>query len=270
MAQRYALAGPARLAGRIGLIQSRAVSAGTRTGFDPIHQSQLLARRVVGLLRRRGAEPDGGAEKTITADARARRFEQGERQLAGLAARIERQTGATLTERVALDFGCGFGRLALPLAEKCQFVYGLDILPNVLERGAEFARERNLTNMEWMDAGRLPELAGRYDLAISHWVFQHIPPREGERIFATIVRGLRPGGVAALHFTVRPEHPWRELLRSFDLRYAYQLVHSYSVNRLARILVREGVNEWAVQWHTSGTQNETRPYPSITLYFRKD
>lgn len=250
------------------VIQSRAVSAGT--GFDPVRQSQLLARSVAGLLRRRGAGRDGSSAD-ITAEARERRFDQGEKQLAGLVAEIEAHTGVSVRGRRALDYGCGFGRLAIPLAQRSEHVYGLDIMPEVLAKGAELARERNVSNIEWMDAGRLDELAGRYDLVISHWVFQHIPTREGERIFATILRGLAPGGVGAVHFSVRPEHPVRELLRDPDLGYAYTIVNSYSLNRLARLLAQAGISKWLVRWHTSAAQHEARrPLPSVTLIFRKD
>jgi 2-polyprenyl-3-methyl-5-hydroxy-6-metoxy-1,4-benzoquinol methylase len=244
------------------------VSAGT--GFDPVRQSQLLTRSVLGLLRRRGAGRDG-SNVTLSEDARARRFDQGEKQLAGLAAEIEAHTGVGLSGRRALDYGCGFGRLAIPLAERSEYVYGLDILPEVLKKGAELARERGVQNIEWMEAGRLEELAGRYDLVISHWVFQHIPTREGERIFAAILRGLQPGGVGAVHFSTRPEHPVRELLRDPSPGYAYNIMNAYSLNRLARLLAEAGVGKWLVRWHTSAAQqHEARqPLPSVTLIFRK-
>jgi SAM-dependent methyltransferase len=248
------------------VIQSRAVSAGP--GFDPVHQSQLLARSLAARLRRGGDPPTGGG---MSADSLERRFDQGEKQLAGLLPEIEAHTGVTLNGRRVLDYGCGFGRLAIPLAERSEHVYGLDVLPEVLEHGARLARERNLTNTDWMDAGRLADVAGQYDFVISHWVFQHIPTREGERIFATILRGLRAGGVGAVHFSVRPAHPLRELLRRPDLTYAYNVVNSYSLDRLGRVLAEAGIEKWTVRWHTSAAQHEARrPLPSVTLIFRKD
>jgi 2-polyprenyl-3-methyl-5-hydroxy-6-metoxy-1,4-benzoquinol methylase len=243
------------------------VSAGT--GFDPVRRSQLLARSVVVRLRRGGER--AGSNLDFGEEARERRFDQGEKQLAGLTAEIEAHTGATLEGRRVLDYGAGFGRLAIPIAERAGYVYGLDILPEVLEKGAELARERNLDNIEFLDASHLEELAGKYDFVISHWVFQHIPTREGERIFATILRDLRPGGVGAVHFSVRPEHPLRELLRSPDVSYAYNIVNTYSLDRLGRLLSRAGVIKWTVRWHTSAAQHEARrPMPSVTLIFRKD
>jgi cyclopropane fatty-acyl-phospholipid synthase-like methyltransferase len=244
------------------------MSAGT--GFDPVRQSQLVARSLVGLLRRRGAAGNG-ADSDVSPESRARRFDQGEKQLASLAAEIEAHTGVSTSGRRVLDYGCGFGRLAIPLAERSEHVYALDIVPEVLQKSAELAAERGVTNMEWMDAGRLEEIAGQYDLVISHWVFQHIPTREGERIFATILRGLQPGGVGAVHFSVRPAHPLRELLRHPDLTSAYTIVNSYSLNRLAVLLSQGGVSKWLVRWHTSAPQHQgRRPLPSVTLVFRKD
>jgi cyclopropane fatty-acyl-phospholipid synthase-like methyltransferase len=181
-----------------------------------------------------------------------------------LAERIETQTGFTLDSHTALDFGCGVGRNTLALAERCEHVYGLDVSPAVLVEADRNAKRLNLSNVEWMDAGRLAELSGRYDLVISFFVFQHIASREGERILATLVRGLRPGGAAAIHVTLRPG--FRGLSRS----YLYNLMHSYSLNRLSKLLAHEGVAEWHAKMHGRPIAGTTRrTYDEVTLIFRK-
>src|SRR5437660_6857125 len=135
----------------------------------------------------------------------------GRRQTARMAEQIESHTGCSLDGRRLLDYGCGTGRTALAMADRCQHVYGLDIMDGVLRKADETAKRMQVANVEWLDAARLPELAGRYDAVVSYWVFQHIPRREGERIFATILDGLAPGGVGAVHFTLRPARPLAEL-----------------------------------------------------------
>jgi SAM-dependent methyltransferase len=154
----------------------------------------------------------------------------------------------------------------------------------MLSKAAGKAQELGIANVEWLEVSRLGELAGQYDLAISFWVFQHIPTREGEQLFATILDGLRPGGVGALHFALRPGRPLAEMLgvgsvrmpfnplnlaRRFDPKYLYLVLNSYSLVRLGTLLNDAGVTDWHVKWHTSRARG-MQPYPSATLFFRKD
>ncbi|MGA2321090.1 MAG: methyltransferase domain-containing protein [Solirubrobacteraceae bacterium] len=226
--------------------------------------------------------------------SRERVFDNGRKRVTSLAAAIEAHTGSALESRRALDFGCGVGRVALPLAERCEHVYGLDVSPSVLREADSNARRMNLTNVEWVDAGRLAELSGCYDLVLSLHVFQHIPARKGERIFATLVRGLRPGGVGFINLILRPSHPlarlfrwtWRSpraarprrksvrsaynplsLVRVWDLSYLYMLMNSYSLNRLGRLLADAGVTDWHVQFNPGPTG---RSFDAVAIIFRKD
>jgi 2-polyprenyl-3-methyl-5-hydroxy-6-metoxy-1,4-benzoquinol methylase len=234
--------------------------------YDPVHQSQLYLRRTGQLLRRRGVLPEETlVPERVDEAQRERLFDTGYKQVAMLARDIEIHTGCTLESRRALDYGCGMGRTALPLAERCEYVYGVDVLPSALREADRNARRMNLTNVEWMDAGSLDELSGRYDLVLSMWVFQHIPSREGERVFTTLLRGLRPGGVGVIHMTIRPTYNPFTLLRSLAWRDMYLLMNSYSLNRVGGLLADEGVTQWHARWHA-----RHMPVPSVTLIFRKD
>ena len=225
---------------------------------DPVRQGQLYLRRAGGLLRR--GRCDGAT--------RDWNFAKGRHELATLAAEIESVTGCTLESRRALDFGCGGGRLALPLAERCQHVYGLDISPGELRVADRGAKRMNLSNVEWLNARVLAELSGRYDLVLSVWVFQHIPSREGEQILATLLRGLRRGGVGAIQVTIRPHF---DLTRCLDRSYAYRLMNSYSLNRIGRLLADGGITGWHVKWQARpATVSARRPNEAVMLIFRKD
>src|SRR2546430_16092007 len=93
-----------------------------------------------------------------------RALETGYQQVAQLTRTLEAHTGSPLDSLRALDFGCGWGRLALPLAERCEHVYGLDVAPAVLREAERNAKKMNVSNVEWMDSGKLAELSGRYEL----------------------------------------------------------------------------------------------------------
>jgi cyclopropane fatty-acyl-phospholipid synthase-like methyltransferase len=231
--------------------------------LDPVHRSQLAVRRAGQLLRRGGVlRPARHRHEFLEGERLERFFATGEKQVQRLSAALETHTGASLHGRHALDFGCGLGRTTLPLAARCELVYGLDVSPLLLEKAADYADERGLANIEWMDSGRLPELTGQYDLAISFWVFQHIPSREGERIFAQILNGLRPGGLGALQFLVRTRSTL-EMARRRDIGSLYMALHSYSLSRLGELLAQAGVEDWHVRW--SGEP----PRVNATLFFRK-
>ncbi len=246
---------------------------------DPIHQSQLYLRRAGSRLR-------GSSLQTTRLDEcndrqREQFYENARPQVLQLMQRIEDIAQTPLSQRRALDFGCGVGRMTLPLAERCIHAYGVDISPGVLREAEAAARAMNVTNVEWLPFERLAELYGRYDAIVSMYVFQHIPSREGERIFTDLVRGLTPGGVGAIDFTIRPARPFRGwlrkaresdrspsgLARALDLSYPYQLMYSYSLNRLARILAGEGISAWRVRWDAKTNAGVT--YETATLFFNK-
>jgi cyclopropane fatty-acyl-phospholipid synthase-like methyltransferase len=230
---------------------------------DPVHRSQIALRRAGSILRRTGVVPKGSyRHEVLEGESLARFYAHGEREAERVVDAIEAHTGASIAGRRALDFGCGMGRLALPLATRCEFVYGVDLLPGELAAAERAAQARGITNVEWLESPRLRELAGRYDLAISYWVFQHIPTREGERLFAQIVDGLRPGGLAALHFLVRTDSAMR-MARHLDVASMYAAMHSYSLNRLGKVLANAGIRDWHVMWYGD------RPHADATLIFRK-
>jgi len=225
---------------------------------DPVHQAQLQLSRARNV--RHGRSEQGTRLDGLDGAGRERFFKTGSDQVANLAARIEAQTGFRLESSRVLDFGCGVGRTALPLAERCGHVYGLDVSPAVLREADRYAQSMSLSNVEWLMADELDNVLGRYDLVVSFWVFQHIPSREGERIFTKLVEGLIPGGAGAIHFTLKPS------FRGLDLSYPYQLMNSYSLNRIGRLLAEQGITEWHAKWHA---RPASRSYDNVTLIFRK-
>ncbi len=67
------------------------------------------------------------------------------------------------------------------MAERCQYVYGVDIAPLVLQEAERNAKRMSVDNVEWVEVGKLTELSGKYDLVISFAVFQHIVAQKGEK-----------------------------------------------------------------------------------------
>ncbi len=219
----------------------------------------------------------------LDAATRERFFATGRRQVAELLRAIDSLAGPDFECRRALDYGCGVGRLTLPLAERCEHVYGVDVSPSMLREADGNATRMGVRNVEWVPAERLQELSGAYDLAHSYLVFQHIPVREGERIFAELVRGLRPGGVGSIHLTLRATSPtaglfhWTmktvplaynvfNLLRGRDWSYPHMQMNRYSLNRLGALLADAGITEWHTRFLPG---NGRMAYDAAIILFRK-
>lgn len=140
-----------------------------------------------------------------TDDARARFDASGEADVAQTLAEIRRFVAPDFHPARALDFGCGVGRLTIPLARSCEHVTGVDISQAMLDEARRNCDARGVRNValvtsEQFFASGATEPA-TLDFIHSYIVFQHIPPAAGMWLADSLVQRLVPGGVGALHFT---------------------------------------------------------------------
>lgn len=165
---------------------------------------------------------------------RAAFFASGEETIADLLSRIDTALKRRIRPRNALDFGCGVGRLTLPLARRAERVTGCDVSPTMLELARGNAEEAGLRNVTFIppQAIEAPH-EQRFDFICSLLVFQHIPTVVGYPLFARLLASLEGGGVAAIHL---PFHRRGGRLRGFarGLRARFEIVH-----RLASIARRD-------------------------------
>jgi cyclopropane fatty-acyl-phospholipid synthase-like methyltransferase len=147
-------------------------------------------------------DPRNRDAMSTAADRRAF-FESGERDVDATMAAIRATLDPVFAPSHTIDYGCGVGRLSIPLARHSAHVTGVDISAIMLDEGRRNCAERGIGNVEF----RLSDdfLATSHprsaDFVHSYIVFQHIPPRTGERIFVRLVEQLTSGGIGALHFT---------------------------------------------------------------------
>lgn len=143
-------------------------------------------------------------------------FETGEADVASLLATIASVRGREIPLTSALDFGCGVGRLTVPLARRAGRVVACDIAPTMLVHARQNAANAGLQNVTFIENHELDALPGdQFDFICSLLVLQHIPPRAGYEIIRTLLRVLAPGGIAALHLTFeRPGGGLRRLARA--------------------------------------------------------
>src|SRR5262245_55841332 len=135
-------------------------------------------------------------------DAKREFFATGDRYVASLLSTVAERLGPRFRPTRALDFGCGVGRLVIPLARVCQFVIGVDVSESMIAEAKKNAKEHGLSNVAFAKGDdSLSELSGRFDFIHSFIVFQHIPPRGGLVIFKRLIELLDDGGIGVLHVT---------------------------------------------------------------------
>ena len=129
-------------------------------------------------------------------------FASGERDMASIIAVLREIVGPDFHPARALDFGCGVGRLTIPLARESRHVLAVDISPTMLTEAQANCVEQGLTNVEFSETGVFARDANRrrFDFVLSYAVFQHIRPRAGLRLTRRILGMLSVGGFAALHY----------------------------------------------------------------------
>jgi SAM-dependent methyltransferase len=106
---------------------------------------------------------------------------------------------------LAIEIGCGLGRLTIPHAQWFEIVHAVDVSPTMLERLQEICQQRGQTNIRTFLPNQSWDVTSAADYAYSFIVFQHIEQEEIIQDYLNrIGQALRPGGIALLHFDTRP------------------------------------------------------------------
>ena len=130
----------------------------------------------------------------------------GDKFIADTVAFITRHVSADFKIKRALDFGCGVGRLLVPLARISEEVVGVDVAPRMLELAQQNLAAAGLTNGTLvLGDDTLSNVEGEFDFINSFIVFQHILPERGIFLIANLIKMLRVGGVFSLQVTYAKE-----------------------------------------------------------------
>jgi SAM-dependent methyltransferase len=185
-------------------------------------------------------------------------FRTGEQFVDDAFAEFARFTADARRGRV-LDYGCGTGRLTIPLSYHFREVVALDISPAMLGEAETNASAVQRTNITFRTADdRLSQATGLFDLVVSHLVLQHIPVRRGLVIFEELINRLAPGGLFYISVSIRNDTgPLRwlywasatipgvkviqNLLRGAEWNAPAMQMNDYPLDRLVADLSKRGV-----------------------------
>lgn len=195
----------------------------------------------------------------LSADTRQAFFDSGEQHVDALLHTIRNTFCADFRPQRSLDFGCGVGRLLIPLARRSDHATGVDVSPSMLAEAARNCAAFNITNVELVASDdSLSEARGEYDLIHSHIVFAHIDPRRGTAIIEALAARVRVGGFIAVQVLYSCNAtPWkrglvklryrlpvvnalRNLMRGRPLREPAMQLHVYDLPKLMRMLRQAG------------------------------
>lgn len=208
-------------------------------------------------------------------------FASGETHMATVLHRVRQHLDADFVVKKALYFGCGVGRLLIPLARIAEEVTGVDVSDAMLEESRKNCAAQSVRNVRLLKSDdALSLLGGTYDFIHSFIVFQHIPVQRGERIFARLLTLLEPGGVAVLHFKYGQDFEYRKLpmflnkyvpggrkllnlSRGRKLSAPRMQMNAYDLNALCALLQQAGITNFFATFENHGGNW------GVVLYFQK-
>lgn len=136
--------------------------------------------------------------------AEKRFWQSGDAHVRGVFEVVRTHLEPEFEPEVALDYGCGVGRLLLPLAARCGSVTGVDVSAAMLEIAGNQLTTRSVTNVSLVRGGdgTFPG-PDTFNFVHSFIVFQHIPVKRGYAILDQLLDRLATGGIGVLHFSYR-------------------------------------------------------------------
>ncbi len=138
----------------------------------------------------------------ISEPARKEFFHSGHVLISNLAGFIKSHLDSKFAPRRSLDFGCGVGRLLIPIARLSVEAVGLDIAPRMRELTDLNITRSGITNAVCRPSDdNLSEAVGLFDFVNSYIVIQHIPPIRGMVILERLMSKVTIGGIVSVQLT---------------------------------------------------------------------
>jgi ubiquinone/menaquinone biosynthesis C-methylase UbiE len=198
----------------------------------------------------------------LSEDIRKEFFNTGNQYILNLFEIIRKQLNPSFSPQRTLDFGCGVGRLLIPLSQFSSHVVGVDISAAMLKEAQTACNARGITNVCLVRSD--DELSGlkdqKFDFIHSIAVLQHIDVPRGERIIRNMLLHLSPGGIGAIGVAsyvpntlvrrcyrfiahkIPLGRPLVNIIRGRNINAPVMQMNQYNLNRLLLLLQEYGVS----------------------------
>jgi len=115
-----------------------------------------------------------------------------------------RRNGLDFPKGIALDLGCGVGRLSLALAKHMDEVLGVDISEAHLKHARERQKSAGIDNAQFKAITNPAQIANlpQVDFLLTLIVLQHSPPPVIKTLLGYLLSRLKPGGIAVFQVPV--------------------------------------------------------------------
>ncbi|MGA7870688.1 MAG: class I SAM-dependent methyltransferase [Candidatus Binatus sp.] len=202
-------------------------------------------------------------------------FAIGEQHIENVISTIRKHFAPDFTPHRVLDYGCGTGRLVIPLSRRAERVVGVDISPSMLSETRVNCDRFGVDNVELVLADdNLTRVTGKFDLIHSTIVFQHVPAKRVEKIVRGLIPHLEPGGFGSLHFlfwspakmriarfvkrTIPFGNAIANRLKGRPRDFGYIDLHPLSMDRIATVLCEGGAREIWAEFHDWKAKSDDR------------
>jgi cyclopropane fatty-acyl-phospholipid synthase-like methyltransferase len=208
-------------------------------------------------------------------------FASGEDYVERIWKEIELGRGEAFSPRRSLDFGCGVGRIAVPIARRSAEMVGVDIADSMLAEASRNSQAFGVNNISFVKGDNdISLVTGEFDLVHSFIVFQHIKPAIGMRIIKRLVALLSSGGEGMIHvqyanskattaerlrFTAYRDLPLVYAVRNAVLRKHQEPLipmYSYDLNKIMLILQKAGCGNVRLRFSHHGVEG-------VLIFFSK-
>lgn len=193
----------------------------------------------------------------------------------------------SFSPKSALDFGCGIGRLTIPLAALATHVTGVDVSDSMLAEARNNCAKFSVDNVSFIKSDDdLTHLEGHFDFIYSYIVLQHIPIDRGTHIFSKLLDHLNAGGICAIQFTYaktiysdsrgappainglkrmrhKLDQALKRLLRRINGQRSVMQMNSYNLNEIFFLMQASGVTVFHTEFTDHGGEC------GVFLYFQK-
>lgn len=156
-------------------------------------------------------------------------FRLGVEEISAVKMYLDRMVGA-FSRGLALDFGCGVGRLTQALSAHFDHCIGVDIAPSMIELANKYNLHGSRCEYVVNDAADLSIFDDdQFDFIYSNIVLQHMEPRYSKAYMREFVRILAPKGILLFQITTErssaraegslgplPDEGFRAAIRSVD------------------------------------------------------